>query len=89
DGVLDTDTAEIGSLLQPGALCATVLQLDPIKMVGFVSEMQVARVAIGATANIRMASGRMVEGRVSFVARSADNTTRTFRIEVTLPNPNL
>ena len=89
NGVLDTDTAEIGSLLQPGALCATVLQLDPITMVGFVSEMQVARVQMNAPARIRMASGRMVEGRVTFVARSADDVTRTFRVEVTVPNTDL
>ncbi|MBC7181603.1 MAG: efflux RND transporter periplasmic adaptor subunit, partial [Roseovarius sp.] len=38
---------------------------------------------------IRMASGRMVEGRVTFVARSADDVTRTFRVEVTVPNPDL
>jgi len=88
-GVLDTDTAEIGSLLQPGALCATVLQLDPITLVGFVSEMQVARVELDAPATARMASGREVEGRVTFVSRSADDTTRTFRIEVKVPNPDI
>ncbi|WP_417727920.1 efflux RND transporter periplasmic adaptor subunit [Roseovarius sp.] len=88
-GVLDTDTAEIGSLLQPGALCATVLQLDPMSLVGFVSEMQVARVALGAPATARMASGRKVDGRVTFVSRSADDTTRTFRIEVKVPNPDI
>ncbi|KJS43752.1 efflux RND transporter periplasmic adaptor subunit [Roseovarius sp. BRH_c41] len=88
-GVLDTDTAEIGSLLQPGALCATVLQLDPITLVGFVSEMQVARVELDAPASARMASGREVEGRVTFVSRSADDTTRTFRIEVKVPNPDI
>ncbi|MGX0976595.1 multidrug efflux system membrane fusion protein [Roseovarius sp. MBR-51] len=88
-GVLDTDTAEIGSLLQPGALCATVLQLDPITLVGFVSEMQVARVEMDAPATARMASGREVEGLVTFVSRSADDTTRTFRIEVKVPNPDI
>lgn len=87
-GVLDTDTAEIGSLLQPGALCAIVLQLDPITLVGFVSEMQVSRVQMNAPATARMASGREVEGRVTFVSRSADDTTRTFRIEVKVPNPD-
>ena len=89
EGVLETDTAEIGSLLQPGALCATVLQLDPIALVGFVSEMQVARVERGAMATARLASGQTVEGRVSFLSRAADNTTRTFRVEIEVPNPEL
>ncbi|HAL77100.1 MAG TPA: efflux RND transporter periplasmic adaptor subunit, partial [Rhodobacteraceae bacterium] len=29
DGLLETDSAELGSLMQPGALCATIIQLDP------------------------------------------------------------
>ena len=86
-GVLETDTAELGSLLQPGALCATVMQLDPITLVGFVSETQVARVATGAKATARTTSGRQVSGEVSFVSRSADDTTRTFRVDVGCPTP--
>lgn len=88
-GVLETDTAEIGSLLQPGALCATVLQLDPITLVGFVSELQVARVQTGARATARLASGPEVTGQVRFVSRSGDDTTRTFRVEIAVPNPGL
>ncbi|WP_297771917.1 efflux RND transporter periplasmic adaptor subunit, partial [uncultured Roseovarius sp.] len=88
-GVLETDTAELGSLLQPGALCATVLQLDPITLVGFVSELQVERVQMGAPAQARMASGRSVEGQVTFISRAADDTTRTFRVEIKVPNPEL
>jgi len=88
-GVLETDTAELGSLLQPGALCATVLQLDPITLVGFVSEMQVARVERGASATARTASGQEVTGAVSFLSRAADDTTRTFRVEIEVPNPDL
>lgn len=88
-GVLETDAAEIGSFLQPGALCATVLQLDPMKLVGFVSELQVARVTRGASATARTASGQDVSGAVSFLSRSADPTTRTFRVEVRVPNPEL
>jgi len=88
-GVLETDTAELGSLLQPGALCATVLRLDPITLVGFVSETQVARVETGAGATARTASGTEATGEVSFVSRSADETTRTFRVDVRVPNPDL
>ncbi|HEY9037630.1 MAG TPA: efflux RND transporter periplasmic adaptor subunit [Roseovarius sp.] len=88
-GLLETDTAELGSLLQPGALCATVIQLDPIKLVGFISEAEVARVRLGAAAQARLVDGQQVTGAVTFVARSADPETRTFRVEVAVPNPDL
>jgi multidrug efflux system membrane fusion protein len=88
-GHLESDTAELGALMQPGTLCATVIQLDPIKLVGFVPEAQVDRVEVGAQAGARLASGREVVGEVTFLSRSADDRTRTFEVEITVPNPDL
>lgn len=88
-GLLETDTAELGSLMQPGALCATIIQLDPIKLVGFVPETQVDRIRVGATAGAQLASGFRVQGEVTFLSRSADPSTRTFRVEITVPNSDL
>lgn len=89
DGVLETDTAEIGSLLMSGSLCARVLDLDPIRLVGFVSEADVDRVTLGAPTGARLSSGREVVGKVTFLSRSADSTTRTFRVEAEVANPDL
>ncbi|MCH2165057.1 MAG: efflux RND transporter periplasmic adaptor subunit [Marinovum sp.] len=88
-GVLESDTAELGALLRPGSLCATVLQMDPIKLVGFVPETEVSRVEIGANATARLATGERVSGQVSFLAKSGDAQTRTFRVEIEVPNPEL
>ncbi len=88
-GLLETDTAELGSLMQPGSPCATIIQLDPIKLVGFVPETNVNNVEVGATAQARVTSGDVVTGRVTFLSRSADDTTRTFRVEIEVPNPDL
>ena len=90
DGLLESDTAELGSLLQPGALCATIIQLDPIKIVGFVPETEVNRVTLGANAGARLAAGgETVVGKVVFLSRSADPQTRTFRVEIDVPNADL
>ncbi|PIE13878.1 MAG: efflux transporter periplasmic adaptor subunit [Rhodobacterales bacterium] len=88
-GILESDTAELGALLSPGATCATVIQLDPVKIVGFVPETEVNRVALGAPAGARLTTGQRVTGQVTFLARSADPLTRTFRVEVEVPNPDL
>tara|TARA_R110002110_G_scaffold49669_9_gene147390 strand:+ start:24180 stop:25454 length:1275 start_codon:yes stop_codon:yes gene_type:complete len=89
NGLLESDTAELGALLQPGASCATVIQLDPIKLVGFLAETDVDKVTVGAIAGARLASGRETTGRVTFLSRSADPQTRTFRVEVTVSNSDL
>jgi len=49
-GILESDTAELGSYLQPGAACATILSLDPIKLVGFVPEKSVNTLDVGTQA---------------------------------------
>lgn len=86
-GLLESDTAELGALLQPGALCATVVQLNPIKVVAFVPETEVARVKVGARAHGTLATGQSdVTGVVTFLSRSADETTRTFRVEIEVDN---
>ena len=89
NGLLESDTAELGTLMQPGALCATVIDLDPIKFVGFLPEAELARISIGQTATTRLVDGREVDGIVRFVARSADPQTRTFRVEIEAENPDL
>jgi len=88
-GLLESDTAELGSLLQPGGLCATVIQLDPIKLVGYAPEAQVGRIEVGALAGARLSDGRELRGRVTFLSRRADDTTRTFRLEIEVPNADL
>ena len=88
-GLLESDTSELGSWLQPGALCATVIQLDPIKVVGFVPEADVNRVEVGTRAGARLNDSQEIVARVTFLSRSADPTTRTFRVELTAPNPEL
>lgn len=87
-GLLESDTAELGSLLQPGGLCGTVIRLDPIKLVGYVSETQINRVEIGAQAGARLATGQAVTGEVIYTSRSADPQTRTFAVEIAVPNPD-
>lgn len=89
EGLLESDTAEIGAFLQPGALCATVIQLDPIKLVGFVPETDVGRIQVGVPAGARLVNGVDVVGKVTFLSRSADSNTRTFRVEIQAPNPGL
>ena len=89
-GLLESTTAELGSLLQPGSLCATIIQLDPIKLVAFAPETEVNRIEIGAPAGARLAAGGDdVRGVVTFLSRAADPTTRTFRVEIEVANADL
>ncbi len=88
-GVLETDTAELGAFLRPGDVCATLIALDPILLTAFAAERDVDRLTEGAPASATLVTGRAVEGVVRFVSRAADQATRTYRVEVAAPNPDL
>lgn len=87
-GRLESDTAELGALLMPGMPCATIVRIDPIRLVGFVPEVDVDRLKEGAEATATLSTGETITGRVSYVALTADPLTRTFRVEVEVPNPD-
>ena len=46
------------------------------------------RVAVGSTAKVRLVNGTEMEGTVRLVAREASAETRTFPVEIALPNPD-
>lgn len=89
DGMLNSDTAELGALMQTGGACATILQLDPMTLVGFLPEAEVAAVEPQAQAAARIATGQQVQGEVTFLSRSSDPATRTFRVEIEVDNSDL
>ena len=88
DGVLESDTAELGALLTPGMYCANVIDLAQVKVSGFVAEQEVDLLRVGQPATATLINGVEVEGNISFLSRVADADTRTFAVEVTLDNPD-
>ena len=85
-GVFDHRDAEVGAYLSAGQPCGTVIELDPLLVVGDVPETAVGKLRVGAPATAKLVSGAQVAGHVRFVARDADPATRTYRVEVTAPN---
>jgi membrane fusion protein, multidrug efflux system len=88
-GVFDKRDAEIGAYLAPGQACGTVIELNPILIVGDVPETEAGKISIGASATAKLVSGEAMAGRVRYVARDADPQTRTYHVEIAVPNPSL
>jgi multidrug efflux system membrane fusion protein len=86
DGVLETDSAELGSRLGVGALCATLIDLSQIKVIAYVSELDIDRLHEGDRVRVRLVNGLTREGEIRFVGRMADEETRTYRVEAVLAN---
>lgn len=87
-GTVDAVNVEQGEWVQQGTPIATLISLDPIIVKAEVAERDVAHVSVGAKALVRLVSGVELEGTVKHLARKASDKTRTFALEVDLPNPD-
>jgi multidrug efflux system membrane fusion protein len=65
---------------------ATLINLDPLLAIGEVSERDLNYLKLGNTAKIRLVDGTDTEGTLRYISRDASSATRTFRIEVAIPN---
>lgn len=82
DGIIDAVDVEEGDLVAVNDPIATLLDLDPLKVVGQVNERTLGRIAYGSLAEVATLDGRRFTGIVSFIGSRADETTRTFPVEV-------
>jgi len=86
-GVFDRRDAEVGTYLSPGQPCGTMIELNPLFVIGDAPETQATRLHAGAPARATLVDGQTLNGRVRYVARDADAQTRTYRLEVAVANP--
>lgn len=87
-GLVEDTFVEVGTFVQPGSACATVIDLDPMLLVGRISEHDVHAVRLGEQAEGVMLSGERVAGKVTFVGKQSDPATRTYPVEIQIPNPS-
>jgi multidrug efflux system membrane fusion protein len=85
-GVVQDPLATVGSMLAAGAPCATVVQMDPILFTGAVPEARISYARLGLPAKVTTATGKTVDGKVTYIASVADSATRSFPVEIELPN---
>lgn len=87
EGILDVRPVELGSYVRAGDHVGTIVDLDPLRVVGFVAERDVGRVRLGMPGETILPDGTALKGNIVYVAAAADPATRTFRIELDVANP--
>lgn len=87
-GTVDSVDVELGEWVLQGTPVATILSLDPIVIKAEVSERDVGYVQVGSKAKVRLVNGTEMEGTIRHLAKQASEKTRTFKVEVDLPNPD-
>jgi membrane fusion protein, multidrug efflux system len=86
DGIVDQRLVELGDYVDRSDPIARLVELDPMLIVTQVNERDVGRLAVGTTGNARLMGGAVVSGHIRYISAVADAATRTFRVELEVPN---
>ena len=76
-----------GNFLERGQVCATIIQLNPISFIAGVPEYDINKVQVGQKVSLELVTGQKINGKLTFVSKSASPDTRTFIVESQIENP--
>jgi len=89
DGIISEKMVEESEFISIGTPLFTIIDLDPIKIEGYLSEFDVNKVSVGTKAIIEDSNGIKKNGIISFISPSAETSTRTFEITIQADNKDL
>lgn len=85
-GVLNQRYVEQGDYVKSGDQIAMIADLNPLIIRAYVTENQVAKIAVGQKADVRILNQTKVSGVVRYIASVAEAQTNTFKIEISINN---
>ena len=86
--MLQERDVDIGDFVRSGDPIATFVDNLTLIVQGTLAEQEVGDVAVGDKATASLVTGQRVEGVVRYVAPVADQSTRTFLVELEIDNEN-
>ena len=87
EGLLQERYIELGDFVQSGDRIAEVVDSDPIIVVADINEREVANLVVGETGRAEIAD-KSYAGTIRYLSPVASSNTRTFRVELAVPNPD-
>lgn len=86
DGIIEDRAAELGDFIKDGNLVVTLVDENPVLIIGQISELYVNKIKVGDLGTAKLVTGEAVSGTVRFIGKTADPATRTFRVELLVEN---
>ena len=77
-----------GNFINRGEVCAVIIELDPVTFVAEVPEADIKNIVKGQNVSIKLVTGETIFSKLSFVSKSATPSTRSFRVEAEVKNPD-
>ena len=88
DGVVNRRYVELGEWVSMGTALMDVVEVARLRATAFVPQQQVGDIKVGQGVKVELLDGRSMSAEVSFVSYSADAQTRSYLVEIMVPNPS-
>ena len=86
-GVVDDRMVELGDYVEPKQSLLTLVDISKLKVSAQIPQQQVAAIKLGQLVKVQLLDGEMLQGEVYFISAAADPGSRSFRVEVSVDNP--
>ena len=86
NGMVTDQRVEVGDYLSPGAVCVSLMEVDPMLVAGQIAEKSIGLVNLKSAVKIELITGDRYVGAVSYLGHAPDEKTRTYPVEVTIEN---
>jgi membrane fusion protein (multidrug efflux system) len=89
DGILGIRRVNLGQFVSPGSPIVSLQSMDPIYLDFTLPEQRMGQVLEGTEVSARVDAlpGQSFQGKVTAIEPQVDPSTRNFRVQATLPNP--
>ncbi len=89
EGTIAIQNIEAGDYVSLSDSVFTLVDLDPVEFVGYVSERRIQDITLDKETEVELLDNKIITGKVSYIAPAADPQTRTFRIIISAANEDL
>jgi multidrug efflux system membrane fusion protein len=86
-GILEEKIVEVGSYVEKGESLAVLLDESSLKATGYVSQQNIQRIQLGQKVNVFLLNGKKSDATLTYIAKSGDSKTHSYRVEAQLNNP--
>ncbi|RFC64100.1 efflux RND transporter periplasmic adaptor subunit [Fulvimarina endophytica] len=87
-GTLENFDLDLGEFIAAAAEIGVQIDTDPLTVEVQVAQQSIGQIQLGQKAQVNFITGVSREGEVTYVATNASASTRTFPVEITIPNPD-
>ncbi|MGB1327973.1 MAG: efflux RND transporter periplasmic adaptor subunit [Porticoccaceae bacterium] len=87
--VVEKRPVEVGDYLSPGQTCATLVELNPLKIIAQASEADVEKLKLGDQARASFDANKTKPASLTYISYQANASTRGYLVEASLDNADL